>query len=144
MPIRIPEPSTTPNGFRRSQMWPADCCRVKTPSGERYTWFSVELVRSNWKGGEVGDRFGIRLGDGDQGGGQAAATKSRYAGGQVVHHAAQAEQIAALIQFASHRLFGSHVTRRSHYRSAVCQPRIVAATSHQAEVADLGPTGCFV
>jgi hypothetical protein len=52
--------------------------------------------------------------------------KRRLSAGEVVQHAAEAEQVGAMIDGATGDLLGGHVTRRAENRARLRQPSSVA------------------
>jgi len=61
------------------------------------------------------------------------------AGRHPVEHAAEAEQVAALIDLLAGRLLGSHVRWRADHGPSLGQVGVVAGSTGQAEIQDLDP-----
>ena len=80
------------------------------------------------------DRLWIRLCHGDQCGRQVAALERRLAGGHLVQHASQAEQVAAKVHFLPLRLFGGHVAGRPQHDTALRQPGVVRGGASELEL----------
>ncbi len=89
-------------------------------------------------GVELADRGRLVLADAAEHGQRAARAKRRAAGAQGVQHAAQAEQVRAVIDRFAPGLFRGHVLRRADQDAALRQAGMVRGPG-QAEIGDLDP-----